>query len=373
MEQGRAILLPPGCVEACPGCHHRRLDVAASAEQKGAWLRRSLAPWQGVVGEVRRPAESRRLGYRDKVSLHARHNGVAWDFGLLRRDELIPIPQCPVHTPRINRVLQALGRALPPPQRFALAFVTFSAAQATLVLKSAAQPPDEWLDAELCRVMAGAQLEGLWLNLNPSAGRRLFAKRGWRLLWGEPWSRDERGCRYGPSAFQQLIPELYADSLAQAVRHLQPGPDAAVLDLYCGIGLSLRRWTEAGAAALGVELGGEALESAVFNAPGARLLRGACAQRLPQIALWLEQRPGARRLLYANPPRTGLEPEVRRWIGHQGRPRRIAYLSCSSGTLGRDLAELSGAGYRVERILPYDFFPRTHHVESLALLTLGPA
>jgi tRNA/tmRNA/rRNA uracil-C5-methylase (TrmA/RlmC/RlmD family) len=32
---------------------------------------------------------------------------------------------------------------------------------------------------------------------------------------------------------------------------------------------------------------------------------------------------------------------------------------------------LESAGYGVEAILPFDFFPQTHHVEALALLRLG--
>ena len=50
------------------------------------------------------------------------------------------------------------------------------------------------------------------------------------------------------------------------------------------------------------------------------------------------------------------------------RPDRMAYLSCSAGTLRRDLDALVQTGYAVERITPYDFFPQTHHVETLALL-----
>jgi len=49
---------------------------------------------------------------------------------------------------------------------------------------------------------------------------------------------------------------------------------------------------------------------------------------------------------------------------------RLAYLSCSAGTLARDLSVLEAAGYRVTGIEPYDFFPLTHHVETLARLDL---
>ena len=55
-------------------------------------------------------------------------------------------------------------------------------------------------------------------------------------------------------------------------------------------------------------------------------------------------------------------------IADELRPARIAYLSCSAGTLARDLESFEAAGYSLDRILPYDFFPLTHHVEALALL-----
>ena len=55
-------------------------------------------------------------------------------------------------------------------------------------------------------------------------------------------------------------------------------------------------------------------------------------------------------------------------LAEELRPARIAYLSCSAGTLARDLESFEAAGYSLARILPYDFFPLTHHVEALALL-----
>ena len=205
------------------------------------------------------------------------------------------------------------------------------------------------------------------MHLHPCAGRRLFTKNGWQLLWGRPRSRDALGLSYGPSSFQQLLPDLYDRSLDEAEDFLDPKPGMAVVDLYCGIGASLRRWTARGANALGVELDGEAVACAQDNAPQARVLRGGCAQRLPQVDDWLVGQAVAG-LLYVNPPRIGLEAGVLEWISRRYRPLRLAYLSCSAGTLARDLDGFGQAGYRVVRLRPYDFFPRTHHVEILALL-----
>jgi tRNA/tmRNA/rRNA uracil-C5-methylase (TrmA/RlmC/RlmD family) len=196
----------------------------------------------------------------------------------------------------------------------------------------------------------------------------LFARAGWQLIAGRPDSVGHRGLVHGPTSFQQLLPALHADSLAAAAAHLQPRAGRAVLDLYCGLGASLQAWTAAGAAALGVELGGDAVACARRNAPAAIVLRGTCVQRLPQVRDWWPAFPAGSHLAYVNPPRSGLEPELLRPLAEELRPERVAYLSCSAGSLARDLAALGLRGYAVDRLIPYDFFPGTHHVECLALL-----
>ena len=360
--------LPPGCEPACHGCRHRCLDADASLAQKGAYLARVLAPWADRIAAITGPAAGRRLGYRDRVTLNARWNARdGWRFGLMRRDELIAIHDCPVHTPRVRALVRLLAAVLPPGDAFPLAFLHVCGAQATLIVK--ARRVDPATLAALSPQLAPSGLDGCWLHLHPSAGRRLFARSGWQLLWGVPRSRDAQGLLHGPTAFAQALPELHSIALAAARAHLRPGPRTAALDLYCGHGSSLRAWTEAGAAALGVELSGEAVELAAANAPRATVLRGTCSQRLPQVRDWWS-RQGGERVAYVNPPRSGLEAEVVTVLARELRPARLAYLSCSAGTLARDLERCTAAGYRVAAVLPYDFFPLTHHVEALALLDL---
>jgi tRNA/tmRNA/rRNA uracil-C5-methylase (TrmA/RlmC/RlmD family) len=195
----------------------------------------------------------------------------------------------------------------------------------------------------------------------------LFARSGWRQLWGAPQSRDPHGLLHGPTAFMQAFPRLHRESLLAAREYLAPGAGTAVLDLYCGLGSTLREWTSAGSPSLGVELSGEAVKFAALNAPDATVLRGTCVQRLPQIRAWWSERAAAH-VAYVNPPRSGLEDEVTAALAQALRPARVAYLSCSAGTLARDLELFEEAGYTLDRILPYDFFPLTHHVEALALL-----
>ena len=358
-----------GCEELCRGCAHRDKGAEESAAQKDAWVREQLAPWADTVAPIRVVSEPQRWDYRDKVCLHTEWSDCAWRFGLLNREELIAIPECPVHTDCVRSVVELLQRRLPPGDRFPLAFYLQSGAQATLVLKTDQAPGNGWLDQDFQMELIQTGLDGLWLNLHTAAGDRVTHPRGWRLVWGQERSTDERGLVYGPASFQQVLAGIHAEALDAAEGFLAPDSSSAVLDLYCGSGSTLCRWREAGAACVGIELGSEALDCARVNAPGAATLQGRCADRIPQIQAWAESRTATTRLLYANPPRTGLEPEVLDWVVKAYQPARIAYLSCSPGTQRRDLERLTAAGWSVAGITPYDFHPQTLHVESLALLS----
>jgi 23S rRNA (uracil1939-C5)-methyltransferase len=361
------MTLPPGCVAACPGCQHRTWSQAESEAQKWNYLAQTLAPWVHCLHPVQGVSGGARWHYRDKLCLHAAYD-TQWQFGLMRRDQLIPIPQCPVHSTRAQHVITLFQNALPPPEIFPLAFYVQASAQATLVVKRAQPPPSHWLTPQVIAALQQAGLEGLWLNAFPSAGKNLFYPSGWTLLWGKPTSTDAHGITYGPAAFQQLIETLYHNSIDTAEHFLSPHPQAAVVDFYCGLGSTLARWQRAGAAAIGVELSGEAVNLAKHNAPATTVLRGTCAQRLPQLSAWLENYTHHEVLAYLNPPRSGLEPAVSGWLAAK-KPARLAYLSCSAGTLRRDLIALEQNGYTIAALHPYDFFPQTHHVETLALLS----
>ncbi|QQS19318.1 class I SAM-dependent RNA methyltransferase [Candidatus Saccharibacteria bacterium] len=70
-----------------------------------------------------------------------------------------------------------------------------------------------------------------------------------------------------------------------------------------------------------------------------------------------------------DPPRAGLHPKVvERCLDVL--PQQIIYLSCNPATQARDLAVLQEK-YVISRIEVFNFFPRTPHIETLAVLTLN--
>jgi 23S rRNA (uracil1939-C5)-methyltransferase len=370
MNMTASTPLHPGCERRCPGCAHRRLSAGESEGRKRAWLLKRLADWAERIRPLQAIGGEARWAYRDRVCLKCEWRDGAWQIGMNLGDEVIAIPDCPVHSRRVTATLHALLDSLPDGDGFPLAYLVQSGAQVTLVLKTHRLPDLSWLSSETRARLHNAGVEGLWLHLHPAVGRKIFNKPGWHLLWGRARSIDDQDLRYGPIGFQQLIPTLYQRALDAAQAHLSPSADAIIIDLYSGSGATLRRWSQADCPAIGVELGAQAWECAVINAPAATTLRGTCAQRLPQLDAWAERsrHQSKTRLLFANPPRTGLEQAVREWICNRYRPRRMAYLSCSAGTLHKDLSILTADGYGVEAIIPYDFFPHTYHVETLTFL-----
>ena len=71
-----------------------------------------------------------------------------------------------------------------------------------------------------------------------------------------------------------------------------------------------------------------------------------------------------------DPPRKGLAPEVPEILASMA-PERIVYVSCDPATLARDVKRFGELGYPAVKAQAVDLFPRTAHVETVALLSKG--
>ena len=70
-------------------------------------------------------------------------------------------------------------------------------------------------------------------------------------------------------------------------------------------------------------------------------------------------------LVIADPPRKGLDPELRRAL-IQAPPERFVYVSCGIDSFERDAAELLDP-LRLVTLEAFDLFPHTEHLETLAV------
>jgi 23S rRNA (uracil1939-C5)-methyltransferase len=67
-----------------------------------------------------------------------------------------------------------------------------------------------------------------------------------------------------------------------------------------------------------------------------------------------------------DPPRTGAHDVARHLVSLGA--GEIFYISCAPATLARDVGVLTDGGYRLVSAQPFDMFPHTFHVETLARL-----
>ena len=142
-----------------------------------------------------------------------------------------------------------------------------------------------------------------------------------------------------------------------------------VIDLYCGagtIGLSMAKTARS---IIGVEIVPEAVEDAEFNAAqnGIENARFICADAADAAKTLTKENVKAD-VIIVDPPRKGCSKELIETISRDFAPERVVYVSCDPATLARDIKIFSEMGYSLAEYTPADLFPRTAHVETVALL-----
>jgi 23S rRNA (uracil1939-C5)-methyltransferase len=69
-----------------------------------------------------------------------------------------------------------------------------------------------------------------------------------------------------------------------------------------------------------------------------------------------------------DPPRDGSTKQFINAVAYLN-VKKVIYISCGPESLKRDLYQFSLNNYHVESIEAVDMFPKTMHVESIALIT----
>jgi 23S rRNA (uracil1939-C5)-methyltransferase len=172
---------------------------------------------------------------------------------------------------------------------------------------------------------------------------------------------------FGPVDFIQVNRQINVGMVDAAIRLLDPDPQDALLDLFCGLGNFTLPLARRARRAFGVE-GDHAL---VAKARGNAARNGIdnvefAAENLfepAKFGAWSRQRYD---LVLLDPPRAGaveLLPCITEW-----QPRRVVYISCHPGSLARDAGILvKDLGFTLTEAGVMDMFPHTTHVESIAV------
>jgi 23S rRNA (uracil1939-C5)-methyltransferase len=346
----------PECVhytrERCGGCQLQHLSVEGQHRAKRRIVGDALRRIAGLDVEdpeiVPSPMGWR---YRSKISLTARDTGKGRVIGLHREDRpgvVFSPDDCLITNQRVTGLWAKVRQELPLLPRDLHTVVLNEDREGGLhVIASGGEEP--WNAEPLARALG---VEGLSCWWEPVGGAP-------RVVAG-----PETG--FPALAFEQSNRDLAKTIREDAVAGLGDLGGLVVWDLYGGVGDTARMVAAAGAAAWSVdsdrsakEWGGRKKVDGVHHVTG-RV--ESVLHRLPE--------PDA---VVVNPPRVGITNAVARrldqWAGtHPG--ARLGYISCDPATLARDLERM--ASLSVRRVVAYDLFPQTSHVETLAVLEAAP-
>ncbi len=193
-----------------------------------------------------------------------------------------------------------------------------------------------------------------------------------KVIWGDEYIEDVLcgiTVRISPLSFFQINRDQAENLYNKAKEYAKLKKDDILLDLYCGagtIGLSMASEVKQ---LIGVEIIPEAVEDAKTNAEinGITNAEFICGDA-PEAARQLKERGIKPTVIIVDPPRKGCAAELLETI-REFSPDRLVYISCDPATLARDCAILKEKDYEVQKVTPVDMFPRTSHVETVALLS----
>ncbi len=330
----------PPCKVAgvCGGCDWQHIEHQEQIRQKVALTEDALRrtggfSFPGLVMETGKP-----LGYRNRVQIHRDTLGRS---GFLAKSshDIVPISTCPVAHPALNTLFQSSPKT--PSQ------TTVEGGQKSLASSRNRFPA--------------------WAHSMP-AGSDNF------LLSGEDGSVElgfsvevqGRSIHFDLRCFFQSNLEMLEKLLPFALQGLT---GKSAMDLYCGIGLFGAFLKDHFDTILAVEENPIALSYARRNIGGKHVfLQG----KLENLIL-----KGQRELvnfhsdvILVDPPRSGLDTAVRNFL-IATRPEKLVYVSCNPVTLARDLKALLAAGFILEDLRLFDFYPQTSHIEAVAKLKIA--
>lgn len=308
----------------CAGCQYQHMDYAEQLRVKEEQIR---ALFQRIGGMTDIPLEPiipspRPYGYRTKITLHGPGQPAYIAHDNATRVE---IESCPIARDELNEALQQWKAA----------------------------HPDGLQDGDELQLRLDADGQ-VWTP--DSAGDQWVAQQVLGRSFDMP-----------VSSFFQVNPEV-AERMAAAVR-LAVGESrcSEVIDAYCGVGVFGLLCAENAKMVYALESDARAVQAGKRNA------RALSVRNIRFVTDTVEKGLGgilARidadyTVCILDPPRSGCAPEILDRLTASG-IQHMVYISCAPDRLARDAKRLVSNGYELIRLRPFDMFPQTAHIETIA-------
>ncbi len=208
------------------------------------------------------------------------------------------------------------------------------------------------------------------LNINKDKTNVVLGKKC-VTIYGDDHITDELcGLKFNisPLSFYQINRDQTEKLYSIAADFAGLSGEEFVIDLYCGTGTIGLSMVGRAKKLIGIEIIPQAIENARENAKNNNIENAEfiCADSA-EAAERLSKNNTSPDVVIVDPPRKGCDGIVIDSICKMS-PKRVVYVSCDPETLARDLSAFEDSGYKVKEVTPVDMFPRTQHVETVALI-----
>ncbi len=332
-------IIPPCPVYGeCGGCQYQHLDYQAELQEKERLIREVLAlPADLFVPIIPSPKEYQ---YRHRVDLRMhRHpeKGIVIGFCPPGRRRVLEITQCPIARGEISNFIPQLKE------------------------EAIAKFPQKYKVANLV-VRCGEEGKVYWGGIGEGSLKMKEAD----YLWAQV---GDKRIHYAMESFFQgnlsILPAVMKELRALNVWTKR----GVFFDLYGGVGLFGLCMADLVDKVIHIEENQVASGIARYNALYNKVYNfevygGQVESVIPRLIHGYQDQ---HKIVMVDPPRAGLSRPSIDLLNSLTSVDHLFYLSCHPNSLKEDLGSLS-AHWQVERIIPFDFFPKTKHVETFVLL-----
>lgn len=382
IEKSSIHRLWPRCdyYEECGGCNLQHIEYVKQLEYKKQIVEETLSHVAGVEVSVDRIVGSLSpYGYRNKMNfLVAKVDGKT-KIGMQQEgsNTLVEIDKCRLANDKINEVLDIVREYVSKNNVEAYDYDTRTgylrnvvvraldnAILVTLVTADKNLPNINSLTTMLSRVGTF----GLDLNINKGKRGKIFANKFVHVSGIDKLYGMEDGVRYPISSHSFMqINDYIKDKIYTEIEE-SINKDNVVIDAYSGAGLLSNILAKRCKYVYAVEI----IDSAVEDSKELSIdnsiknIESICADVKDVLPKLVRGKDKDKMTIVLDPPRVGCDKDVIDTIIKSG-VKNIIYVSCNPATLARDIKLLKDH-YAIKKLIPYDMFPNTKHIETLVCL-----
>ncbi len=350
--------------EKCGGCQWQHVEYNYQIHAKKNIVRDLMER----IGSIKNPilSETYNAGgewhYRQRVRFQAGYTDgqPCFGFAIYGSQDVVKVENCHIVQKPIDDLLSKLS-AMSEATRHFYDFEVYYSDEGNFIFSAVAR---EGWDKEALKELLPLFKGGI---VSEKGSRRVYSYNEPHLTYTIKNSLGDYRLKILAGGFVQANPyvnELIVNVIAQELLGFK---DKMLLELYAGSGnftIPLSRIFKHLIAVEGEPFSFRALEE---NIPKNRVINvmPVRANVYDEVLRYFNKKRQFD-VIFLDPPRIGAK-EIMPFLP-KFNASRIVYLSCNPSTLARDVKILNNGGYKLSRLIPFDMFPQTFHIETLAIL-----